>query len=267
MIRAIAHPTDFSPEGRTAFLHALRLALVNRCRLDLLHVRAAGDDEHWERFPRVREVLEGWGVLAPGASIEDIAARTGVAVRKIDVRDADPVDGLSRFLSTHQCDLIVMATHGRHGLNRWLRGSVSTSVAQQTHVPSLLFGPAAQPLADATTSILERTNVVIPVAHQPSPRRVLTTLTALISDHIDQVELVHVGTDPPAVHDADRNLVTIRSIEGDVVEAILSEAKACRAGLVVMPTAGRHGFLDALRGSTTEQVIARASCPVLALPA
>jgi nucleotide-binding universal stress UspA family protein len=36
--------------------------------------------------------------------------------------------------------------------------------------------------------------------------------------------------------------------------------------LVAMPTTGRHGFLDAVRGSTTSQVVARAPCPVLTLP-
>ena len=33
-----------------------------------------------------------------------------------------------------------------------------------------------------------------------------------------------------------------------------------------MPTRGRHGLLDALRGSTTERVLAGATVPVLALP-
>ena len=33
--------------------------------------------------------------------------------------------------------------------------------------------------------------------------------------------------------------------------------------MIVMPTAGHQGFLDALRGSTTEQVF----CPVLAVRA
>jgi len=32
-----------------------------------------------------------------------------------------------------------------------------------------------------------------------------------------------------------------------------------------MPTAGHQGFLDALRGSTTEQVLRKAPCPVLAI--
>ncbi len=37
--------------------------------------------------------------------------------------------------------------------------------------------------------------------------------------------------------------------------------------LIVMATAGRDGFLDALRGSVTEQVLRRAPCPVLAVSA
>src|SRR5262249_55875488 len=37
--------------------------------------------------------------------------------------------------------------------------------------------------------------------------------------------------------------------------------------LLGMPTAGHHGVLDALRGSTTERVIRQAPCPVFALSA
>jgi nucleotide-binding universal stress UspA family protein len=33
-----------------------------------------------------------------------------------------------------------------------------------------------------------------------------------------------------------------------------------------MPTRGREGILDALRGSVTEQVLRRAECPLLAVP-
>jgi len=34
-----------------------------------------------------------------------------------------------------------------------------------------------------------------------------------------------------------------------------------------MPTAGRYGFPDAVRGSTTERVLRHAPCPVLSVPA
>jgi nucleotide-binding universal stress UspA family protein len=36
---------------------------------------------------------------------------------------------------------------------------------------------------------------------------------------------------------------------------------------VAMATEGRQGFLDAIRGSVTEQVVCGAPCPVLAVPA
>jgi hypothetical protein len=36
---------------------------------------------------------------------------------------------------------------------------------------------------------------------------------------------------------------------------------------VVMATQGHHGFLDALRGSTTERIVRHAACPVLAVSA
>ena len=54
---------------------------------------------------------------------------------------------------------------------------------------------------------------------------------------------------------------------GPVVDAITAEADATDADLVVMTTEGRHGFLDALRGSTTEAVLRRANRPLLAVPA
>jgi nucleotide-binding universal stress UspA family protein len=55
--------------------------------------------------------------------------------------------------------------------------------------------------------------------------------------------------------------------EGDPVEQILAAADELKADLIVMPTTGRTGVFDALRGSTTERVLRRAPCPLLAVPA
>src|SRR5260221_853065 len=57
--------------------------------------------------------------------------------------------------------------------------------------------------------------------------------------------------------------VILRS--GNVVQSIVDAAIEFDADLIGMPTAGHHGVLDALRGSTTERVIRHAPCPVLAL--
>ena len=54
--------------------------------------------------------------------------------------------------------------------------------------------------------------------------------------------------------------------DGEPAEVILQTADSVAADLIVMTTEGPHGFLDGLRGSTSEQVLRRARCPVATLP-
>ena len=56
------------------------------------------------------------------------------------------------------------------------------------------------------------------------------------------------------------------SAEGEPAEIILQKANETGAELIVMTTEGPHGFLDGLRGSTSEQVLREARCPVANLP-
>jgi nucleotide-binding universal stress UspA family protein len=56
--------------------------------------------------------------------------------------------------------------------------------------------------------------------------------------------------------------VNVEVRQGDVVETILQTAAEIDADLIAMPTAGHHGILDALRGSTTERVLHHAPCHV-----
>ncbi|NOQ97517.1 MAG: universal stress protein, partial [Calditrichae bacterium] len=53
---------------------------------------------------------------------------------------------------------------------------------------------------------------------------------------------------------------------GEVVTEIINAAQKYSVDLIVMSTAGHDGFLDALRGSVTEQVLRRVPCPLLAVP-
>ena len=51
----------------------------------------------------------------------------------------DPVQEILGVASVEQADLIVMATHGRRGLDRLVHGSVARSVLHRTKVPLLLL--------------------------------------------------------------------------------------------------------------------------------
>src|SRR5262245_19605594 len=85
------------------------------------------------------EALVRWGLLDPKAQPADLEARLGIKVTKVKIRHRDPVAGLSDFFIRHRPDLIVLSTHGREGLSRWLRGSVSEEIARHTHIPTLFI--------------------------------------------------------------------------------------------------------------------------------
>ena len=265
MISRIAHPTDFSPEGASAFAHALRLALEFRCQLDLLHVRPPSVKENWFQFPHVREALARWGVLELDAPIGAIEAQLGVAVKKIEIEHLDPVGGISRFLLSHRPDLIVLATHGPTGLTRWVSGSVAEGIARETHIPTLFLGPSTRPFVDPQSGAMGLNKIVVPLARDPSPRRALHTMNTLLDPLNPYIRGIHIGDTAPWILDETGDLLDVKLVQGPVVETILEAAET--ADLIAMPTDGRHGFLDALRGSTTEQVLRQARCPLLALPA
>lgn len=264
MVSSIAHPTDLSPEGTAAFEHALSLALANRCPLDILHVIEPDEQSRWSAYPRVREVLQRWGLLADGAPVDAIEEETGVKVRKVEVYDHDPVDGLARYLQERKAELIVMASHGRAGLDRLVHQSVSTGLAQLTQVPTIILGPGSRPFVDSATGRLTLDRVLVPVDHEPDPRGALRLLDSLAEGRGITLDFVHVGPNPPILWDNAGQRRPVRSLEGPVVDALLDEAED--ASLVAMPMAGPHGFADALRGSTTERLVQEVTCPVLAIP-
>ncbi len=269
MIKSIAHPTDFSEASEQAFVHALCLALVTRGRLCLMHVKGMGDEDAWTSFPHVRALLERWGLLGAEAPHAAMQSKLGITVEKVEIAHTDPVAGLAEFIISHRPDLMVMATHGREGLSRWLLGSVSEEIARRTHVPSLFIGPQAQGFVDETSGEMRLNRVLLPVAHEPSPRHALSVLTSILAclgTAPSAIRLLHVGETAPQL-DVTAEQPQVELASGPVVETILEAADSALVDMIAMPTAGHQGILDALRGSTTEQVLRRAAYPLLALPA
>ena len=65
------------------------------------------------------------------------------------------------------------------------------------------------------------------------------------------------------------NLTEVRQVVefGGAIDNIVEKAEAERVDRIVMSTHGRTGIDHLLIGSVSEKVIARASCPVLIIPA
>ena len=273
-VPTILHPTDFSPASEVAFVHALRMALALKARFYILHFdREAPEAIAWDAFPGVRDHLVRWGLLETGSPPEAVFERHGVRVGKVDIVGRNPVDAIVGFLDEHPADLIVLATHGHDGAQRWLHSEVAEPVARRARAPTLFFPPAARPIVDPASGQPRLERVLVPTDRSPRPEpavRGAAQLAAALGAASVPFELLHVGTErdlgavelPPDL----AGPVEVTTRQGPVVDTIVQTAADPRISLIAMATEGRRGFLDALRGSTTEHVVRQSPVPVLAVP-
>ena len=145
MARRIMHilvPTDFSPAAEAALAWAMDLAQQYAASVSLLHVvtdpGAVGvwtpevyvpaDARTQERL--LREARERLHRALP------IDERNRFAVR-FDARIGDVAENILETAREQNADLIVMGTHGRHGLAHLLLGSIAERVLRHATCPVL----------------------------------------------------------------------------------------------------------------------------------
>jgi len=266
----ILHPTDFSEASEVAFVHALKLALAMQGRLHVLHVSSDAGPVRWRSFPGVREALERWGVL-PAGSPPEAVADLGIEVVKVEAVGDDPVVATHEFLQTHPAELIVLATHQRDGLARWREPSVAERIARQAHQVTLFVPGGTGGFVEAVSGRIRLERVLIPVDRVPAPQPAVEAAAALASLQGRTpvtFRMVHAGgAEFPAVmiHDKPGWTWERRALAGEAPTALGEAISAFDPDLLVMTTAGHHGFMDALRGSTTERVLRATPCPLLAV--
>jgi nucleotide-binding universal stress UspA family protein len=266
----IVHPTDFSPEGRVAFVHALAIALSGGGELQLLH--ADEDYGHagtaWSRFPQVRATLNRWGLVPADMLPGDIAERLGLHVVKTDLESGERSRAVSAHLQSHPADLVVMATGARRAPARWLNPSTAEPIARHARLATLFLPDGAKGFVDPDTGEVRLSRVIICDDKILSPDRALILVRRLAAKLRAKpvVDVLHVGSSPsdttPPAGLAGESLLRA----GPVVEAIVAEADARSADLIVVTTQGRRGAFDAVLGSTAEQVLRRSGRAVLAVP-
>jgi len=116
-------------------------------------------------------------------------------------------------------------------------------------------------------------NILIPVTIKPRPQPSVEAAARLIRSlqlPAGTVTLLHVGptAEMPALtlpKDTDWTWNRVAKL-GEPTDTILRTATELPADLIVMATDGPEGFLDALRGTTSERVLRKARCPVANLP-
>ena len=221
-------------------------------------------------------MLERWDVLPQGSSRRDVL-KAGLHVEKIAMFHEDPVRSILHFLREHPTDLVVLSTHQRKGAIRWLEKAVAEPVSRGAPAPTLFIPHDLPGFVSVQDGSLSLKNILVPVDAYPHYQpaldaaenvvRVLGVGSASVKAiHVgDEVDMPPIDISMPPESDDHLHLETLM-LNGEVIEEIVKTAHDWPADLIVMSTAGHHGFLDALRGSTTEQVLRRAPCPLLAVP-
>lgn len=121
---------DASGLSREAIPPAAALARRSKGRLLLLHV----DDEEHAHVPEPEL-----------RAVYDLARQEGVEALPL-LRTGDPATKILEAAAEEQADLIVMTTHGRSGVGRWVLGSVAENVLRRADRPVLMVRVCPAPL-------------------------------------------------------------------------------------------------------------------------
>jgi nucleotide-binding universal stress UspA family protein len=211
-----------------------------------------------------------------------------IEVRK-ELREGRPSEELLWYCDRHQPGLLIMATHGRSGIQRMWYGSVATRLMQMAPVPTLLVGPTALEDTKATPAIR---SILVPLGGSPLGEVALEPAAALAEALGARLILARAtrlpaqtfafGVSPVYVPDIEQTLTSAaeeyllgardrittspppetRVLRGSPAAAILEFVAREGIDLVVMASHARTGVARWTLGSVADRVI-QGAAPVL----
>jgi nucleotide-binding universal stress UspA family protein len=270
---SVLHPTDFSEASELAFAHALKLTLLLGTNFTIFHSRDRDDNANkWHLFPSVRSTLVRWGIIREGSPQSAVFDELGIKIEKVDMRGLSPMGEIFNYALSNPVDLIVLATHAHECLDWCIQGDDIEKVVRLLAKDALFVPEGVRGFVSLQDGNVSLKNILIPVDREPHPESAIKDGAALakaFADDLQNLTLIHVGDSEkmPAFNlpeDAQFRWNHIHR-NGQVVDEIIGVANELSADLIVLPTRGRHGFLDVLRGNISKQVLQSAPCPVLAV--
>jgi len=147
MYKKIMIATDGSELADKALLHGLGLAAAVGAEVVVVTVT-----EMWSALEMTREAIRASNhAIETYEKIETERAErilraarakaenAGVSCETRHVSDQRPSEGILDVAQETGCELIVMATHGRRGMNRILLGSQTSEVVNHSKIPVLVL--------------------------------------------------------------------------------------------------------------------------------
>lgn len=285
--RRILVPTDFSAGAERALRLALRIGSRFGSEIHLLHVHVLLDDTHVADDHRTdvqRMIAEG--EEAARRALTERASASSLEVTTHVMRRLAPAEAIAEAAAEHECDLVVIGSHGRRGFKSWLLGSVTEEVVRTAPVPVLTV---REEVPETERSVRR---ILVPHDFSERSQAALEVAAAWARALGAEVHLLHV-VEPvvyPDFYAVDllpqemMERVKIRSLRslreagaahlegvpfrpevlvGRAAATIVDEAAGDEVDLVVMGTHGLTGLEHVLLGSVAEAVAHRSPTPVL----
>lgn len=292
-------PLDGSDLSASALPYAGFFGKLLGAKIHLVHVVTEGDEQDFvierERLAKIETpagTIEATGKQAllqhAAAYLEQQAAQLreqNLAV-ETTVEVGKPAQAIVADTTHDGAGMIVMATHGRGSIGRWLVGSVAHKLLRLTDIPILAVrGPAPEQPA------LRR--IVVPLDGSPLAREALPMALDMAKRGGATLILLTVlapwtGLDPTIqpppdegklnelrerlLHELDDAMTNYRDVPvttvigtGFVGDTICREAERQEADLIVMSAHGHSGLRRFALGSVTDKVLHGTRVPTLVI--
>jgi len=297
-LKRILCPIDFSDFSRHALDHAATLARWYEAAVTVLYVHpivpVAASAPGAPLFPPLMaterdrdQVLESMRAFAGSRPGDEAWMRFEV----IEGSAAPVILDRAGDLSS---DLIVMGTHGRSGFERLVLGSITEKVLRKASCPVLSVPPRVQGAAHGAPHV---TRILCAVDFSDCSTKALDYAVSIAQEADAHLTVLHVMEVPPDVQEflagesdaargytaraREERLARLHAVVPEAVrtyctvDTVLGEGKPSReilrlaaereSELIVIGVQGR-GAVDLLFfGSTAQQVVREAACPVLTL--
>lgn len=289
-ITRVLCPIDFSVPSIYAYDHAISVARHYSATLVAAHivetwkypcVEFATSATQYEEFFRELEDSEKTRLE------EFVRNRTPVDVVPQCVIQEGTAPAAILAVAERLCtDLIVIGTHGLHGLDRWVMGSVTEKVLRKARCPVLaVHGPSAHDAGSSGAHYpIELREVLLCTDFSVYAQKACEYALSIAEEYDANLTLLHVLEEkfqssrcgsaersqellrkliPEELRNAGRISCSVRA--GTPYQVIHELGREMRPDLIVMGVHGRNRFHDAVFGSTTYRVLQLADCPVLAV--
>lgn len=196
-------------------------------------------------------------------------------------------EGVLEQAREQEADLIVISSHGRSGLNRWVFGSVAERVLSQAPVPAIIVNSRCEPWDELPKRIL------VPLDGSELGEQAVAPAVALASALDAELYLLRVTTtaharlETPAMaevfddleHREDQEaqaylrdiakalpqgaVAEVVHAADSVADTIMDYARREAINLIVMSSHGRSGLSRWVYGSVAEKVLRSACCATM----